>query len=67
MIFFRFFQFYYFCFWFCFDDDDGKIKMKKIFNKNQDNINIYSNFIGKIFQVNKYNVQIEDVIAEGKS
>ena len=39
--------------------------MKKIFNKNQDNINVYSNFIGKIFQVNKYNVQIDDVIAEG--
>ena len=40
--------------------------MKKIFTKNQENLNIYSNFIGKIFQVNKYNVQIEDVIAEGK-
>ena len=40
--------------------------MKKIFNKNaQQDINIYSNFIGKTFQVNKYNVQIEDVIAEG--
>ena len=29
-------------------------------------INIYSSFIGKEFQVNKYKVQIEDVIAEGE-
>jgi hypothetical protein len=52
--------------------------MKKIFNakslsqisdnnmaNNSNLTQTYSNFIGKVFQLTRYNVTVEDVIAEG--
>jgi hypothetical protein len=39
--------------------------MKKIFNKNHDANSLHSNFIGKIFQINKHHVHVDDIIAEG--
>ena len=40
--------------------------MKKIFlNSKSTDANPYANFIGKVFQLSKHSVSVEDVIAEG--
>lgn len=49
-----------------------KRKMKKIFskleNKNEEKLqsNYVINYTGKTFQINKHNVVVEEVLAEGK-
>lgn len=47
-------------------------KMKKIFskleNKNDEKIpsNYVTNYTGKVFQINKHSVTVEEILAEGK-